>query len=112
MLAERVSAGDEILYGIAVDDAHNYHEQGPTVSNPGRGWVMVRAPELAADGIVTAMEAGDFYGTSGVTLDDVRFSDGRLSLSIRAEDGVSYTTQFVGTRRGYPLPKSHEEDQR
>ena len=32
---------------------------------------MVRAPELKADKIITALEAGDFYASSGVTLADV-----------------------------------------
>lgn len=90
-----------IMYGIAVDDAHNYHESHITKANPGRGWVMVRAKRLHAHDIVHAMEDGDFYATSGVTLDDVAFDGRELSIRIRPEKGVTYTTYFIGTRRGY-----------
>ena len=104
VLAERLSRGQDVMYGIATDDAHNYHEFDDNHANPGRGWVMVRAEELSAEAIVTAMEAGDFYGSSGVVLDDVAHSDGRLMLRIRPAEGVTYTTQFIGTRVGYPAP--------
>ncbi|HRI45288.1 MAG TPA: hypothetical protein PLV39_14100, partial [Fimbriimonadaceae bacterium] len=66
----------DVMYGIAVDDAHNYHEMHVTKSNPGRGWVMVRAARLQAHDLVHAMEDGDFYSSTGVTLRDVRF-DGK-----------------------------------
>lgn len=102
ILAERLSHGDPVIYGLAVDDAHNYHDQGPTLANPGRGWVMVRAAALTAADLVAAMESGEFYATTGVTLDDVTRRDGRLAIRIHAEEGVTYTTQFIGTRRGYP----------
>jgi hypothetical protein len=58
----------DVMYGIGVDDSHNYHEQMLGKSNSGRGWVMVRARHLTPESIVLAMEAGDFYATSGVTL--------------------------------------------
>ena len=47
------------------------------------------------------MEAGDFYSSSGVKLRELRQSAKELSLEIEAEPGVTYTTQFIGTRRGY-----------
>ncbi len=102
VLAERLSQGRQVMFGIATDDAHNYHVLDDHHSNPGRGWVMVRAVELAAAEIVAAMDAGDFYASSGVELQDIAFDDGVLSLRIRSQDGVSYTTQFIGTRVGYP----------
>ncbi len=104
VLAERLSRGQDVMYGIATDDAHNYHEFDDNHANPGRGWVMVRAEELSAEAIVTAMEAGDFYGSSGVVLDDVAHADGRLTLRIRPAEGVTYTTRFIGTRVGYSAP--------
>jgi hypothetical protein len=70
-------------------------------SNAGRGWVMVRARHLTAESIIAAMEAGDFYASSGVTLTDVKRAGDTLAVDIKAEAGVSYTTQFIGTRKGY-----------
>lgn len=87
------------LLGLATDDAHNYHEFGVGKHNPGRGWVMVKATELTPDAIVRAMRRGDFYSSSGVTLKDVSHKNYKsLSLTIDAEEGVRYTTQFIGTR--------------
>jgi hypothetical protein len=89
------------LYGVATDDSHNYH--GERGSRPGRGWIMVRAPKLEAETLIKAIKAGDFYASSGVTLDDVQFDPTKkiLRLQIAPEEGVKYTTQFIGTRRGY-----------
>ena len=42
-----LSAGRPI-YGVATDDSHNYKEFRPDLSNPGRGWLMVRADEAVA----------------------------------------------------------------
>jgi len=91
----------ETLYGLAVDDSHNYHTRASTNSNPGRGWVVVRAPALTATNIVAAMEAGEFYASSGVRLKEVRRTRDRYEIEIEPEEGVTYTTQFIGTRKGF-----------
>ena len=104
ILAERLSRGDDPMYGIAVDDAHNYRDLDADHSNPGRGWIMVRAAGLHPDSLIAAMEAGDFYASTGVELDNLQLQADRLVLEIRAAEGVNYTTQFIGTRAGYPQP--------
>ena len=85
------------LYGIATDDSHEYH--GGNVS-PGRGWIMVRAERLEADLIMRAVERGEFYSSSGVTLKEVSFRKGVVELEIEGQPGVTYKTQFIGTRSG------------
>ena len=89
-----------VVYGVGVDDSHHYHQMEIGKSNPGRGWVMVRAKHLTAESIVKAMEAGDFYATTGVTLNDVKRENNRLTVAIKAEPGVTYRIQFIGTRKG------------
>ena len=101
VLTARLGAGAGPLYGLATDDAHNYGRFDSAQANPGRGWVMVRARERRPDAILEALERGDFYATTGVRLGDVRATAEGLSLRIRAEPGVSYVTEFIGTRRGY-----------
>ncbi len=81
----------------ARDPAHDL----VTKTYSGRGWVMVRAARLTEPDIVLAMEAGEFYASNGVTLRDVRREKGRYSVEIEPEPGVTYTTQFIGTRRGF-----------
>lgn len=90
-----------VMYALATDDAHHYHQMMLGKDNPFRGWVMVRATHLTPESIIRAMEAGDFYASSGVTLADVTRDHRTLAVEIQAEPGVTYTTQFIGTRRGY-----------
>ncbi len=101
ILTHRLTSGQDVMYGIAVDDAHSYKQRDSTVANPARGWVMVEASTLSADTIVAAMEAGRFYGSTGVVLKDVTSSDSRLAFRIVGEPDVTYVTQFIGTRRGF-----------
>ena len=95
----------DVVFGMATDDSHNYHTNAVGKSNSGRGWVMVRAASLAPAALVAAMEAGDFYSSNGVELLDVTRATNRLALRIRGEPGVTYKTQFIGTRKGFD-PKS------
>ena len=91
-----------MMYGLATDDGHNYH-MGDTVkgSQPGRGWVMVLASELTPDALVTAIEAGRFYSSSGVSLSSVAANGDSLSIEVLPEEGVTYRTDFIGTLRDF-----------
>src|SRR5262245_5327334 len=90
------------LFGIATDDSHHYHDQ-KNGSRPFRGWQMVRATHLTPEHIIRAIKAGDSYATSGVTLADVRFDAATktLKLSIQPDGDATFTTQFIGTLRGF-----------
>ena len=108
-----------LLYGVATDDGHEYFEYRVGKANPGRGWIMVRSETLEPNALVAAMQRGDFYGSTGVTLKDVRSTGKSLGVTIDAVAGVTYTTQYIGTRKGFdtstkpqldadgnPLPRS------
>lgn len=111
VLTKRIAElGKEVLYGLATDDSHNYHDIRTGQSNSGRGWVMVRAEYLTPESIVLALERGDFYSSSGVTLESLTVTDSSLSFEIAAEEGVEYTTQFIGTREGYDPESEVIED--
>lgn len=86
------------LYAVATDDAHHYHGED---ESPGRGWIMVHAAKLNAGSIIAAMRSGDFYASSGVTIDEISITDGTLHLRIHGEPGVSYTTRINGTPVNY-----------
>lgn len=102
ILTRRIADLDlPLMYGLAVDDGHNYHDLPNRGSNPGRGWVMVLARDLTPGSIIEAMEQGRFYASTGVTLKRVRSSTRGLSVAIDAEPEVEYTIEFIGTRRGY-----------
>src|SRR5690606_5112715 len=77
-------------------------------ASPGRGWIMVRARHLTPASIIDAIESGDFYASSGVTLRDVRFDaeSGALEVEVEPDEGASYTIEFVGTRKDVePTPE-------
>jgi hypothetical protein len=102
VLAERLGhLGKPVMYGLATDDSHNYHTAAPKASLSGRGWVMVKAKELSAEALVAAMEKGDFYSSSGVTFKALQVGAGRIALEVKAEVGVEYLIDFIGTRKGY-----------
>ena len=88
-----------VMYGVATDDAHSYGPRNIKHANPGRGWVVVRAKSLSANDIVLAMERGEFYASTGVVLEDVRFDGATLAIDIKPSEGVTYKTQFIGTMK-------------
>lgn len=91
-----LTAGKEI-YGIAVDDAHHFQgEFAPGRSNPGRGWVVVRAENLAARKIVESLEKGLFYASTGVELDDIKITPTQIEIHIAKHGDFKFHTEFVG----------------
>jgi len=85
------------MMGLATDDSHEYH--GKKGSRPGRGWIMVRSRYLTPERLIRAMKRGDFYASSGVTLDDVNYDaeSKTLRLEIQPAPGVTYETRFIAT---------------
>ncbi|MFP4502371.1 MAG: histidinol-phosphatase [Candidatus Hydrogenedentota bacterium] len=102
ILSLRMAAEEDfILYALATDDSHEYYEWGTDKVNPGRGWVMVNADALDANSLIQAFHRGDFYASTGVTLDDVDRGEQAYTVEIAAAPETTYTTQFIGTRRGF-----------
>jgi len=99
-----------LYYGMAVDDAHNFKVFRRELSNPGRGWVMVRAPELTPHAIVHALETGNYYPSTGVLIDDIVTSHGKgLAFHIKKKKLNKFKTEFFGT--GGKLLKTDESMQ-
>jgi len=87
--------GKPPLYGLATDDSHNYHTTGKQWSNSGRGWIWVQADTLLPSALIESMEKGQFYASTGVTLNKLEFKDNLLSLEIKTGPG-NYKIQFIG----------------
>jgi len=74
------------VWGVATDDGHNPETQGG-------GWVMVYAPELSRESILSALEAGRFYSSSGPEIYEYRVEDGEVYVRcspVRAIHFVAY----------------------
>jgi hypothetical protein len=86
-----------LLYGIAVDDAHTFKDPGnPDVAGPGRGWVVVRSPALESRAILGALEAGEFYASTGVELLDYQATASAMTVTVQKTDFSKYRVQFIG----------------
>lgn len=97
--------GKPVMHGLATDDAHNYHRKGITWSNAGRGWVMVLSESLTPESLISSMEAGDFYSSTGVALKNLKFDKNKLSVEVAKEKGVTYHISFIGVRKGKSDPE-------
>lgn len=94
---DAILSSGTLIYGIAVDDAHVFKQPGrPDVAGPGRGWVVVRAPRLEARALLSAMERGEFYASTGVELADYEVSAGAIRVSVKATTFSKYRIQFLG----------------
>ncbi len=105
-----LSAGREV-YGIAGDDAHTFKVFGPEHSNPGRGWVSVKAPELSTEAILNSLNSGGFYASTGVVLEDVTRLPNELRVYLEEDEEddeeEKFTTEFIG-QGGRLLSKSFD----
>ncbi|MBM1105061.1 histidinol-phosphatase [Aurantibacter crassamenti] len=89
-----------LMFGLATDDSHHYHKKGKSWSNAGRGWVMVQTDTLTAEALVLALEAGDFYSSTGVKLKTLKNKNNSISVEIQPETGVTYEITFIGIKKG------------
>ena len=92
--------GKPLIYGLATDDSHHYHRQGRDWSNAGRGWIMVQAESLTPEAIISAMESGKFYASTGVSLLQLERDGQELSIEVDPEPGVNYQIVLLGARKG------------
>ncbi len=94
---DRLLSAGRRVWGIAVDDAHEFQgEFNSQVSNPGRGWIQLKAAGLDAASILQAMDDGDFYASNGVTLGELRSTTREIVIEIDPEPDARYTTVFTG----------------
>ncbi len=109
MWDQLLSAGMRV-FAVSVDDVHNFRQEFTIDrANPGRGWVVVRAPALTRDNIVAALNNGDFYASSGVDLKNVASMSSSLTVEIQPNIAAQtrYRVVFIG-RGGRVLAVSNE----
>jgi len=81
---------------IAVDDAHIFRVFGRPYSNPGRGWVHIRAARLDEASILEGLATGAFYASSGVELAEISSDRHELAIDIVQQYDLAYRTTFIG----------------
>lgn len=93
---DEVLTSGQKIFAAATDDTHNYHDFTPNHSNPGRGWLNVRARNLTSDGIINSLRSGDFYSSTGVVLNRIDVHQSGIGIEIEKVPFVEYQTVFVG----------------
>ena len=108
----RIAHEEPVLWGVGTDDTHNYDHGYAYPSHFGAAWVMVRAAELSQNAIIQAMKRGDFYTSTGITLDELDWNSKTRMLQIRIHPELEehYTIEFIGTREGTPITGNSIED--
>jgi hypothetical protein len=95
---DELLTGGMRIFGAAVDDSHNFREEFTIDrANPGRAWVAVRAGALTRDAIVAALNAGDFYASTGVQIRDIRREGDALVVELPPPgQHYRYRVVFIG----------------
>lgn len=94
---DSILSSGKLVYGIAVDDAHTFKTPwNSNASLPGKGWIYVRAEQLTTHEILSSLEKGDFYASTGVELNDFQVTDKNMTVNIRELKNSKYRVQFIG----------------
>ena len=108
---DAILSSGKLIYGVATDDSHHYHDFTPQMANPGRGWICVQAESLSESSIMDSMRNGDFYASTGVYLAELEKSHNTINISISTdEDDPLNLPEYVTTITGYEGDILHETD--
>lgn len=109
---DELLTGGMRIFAAAVDDSHNFREEfSIDRANPGRAWITVRAAALTREAILAAINAGDFYASTGVKLAALDASREALEIAVEPAPSQRYRVVFVG-EGGRVLATSYENPAR
>ena len=80
------------LSGFAVDDSHHRASDHRPLDTA-RAWVMVKAPELTRETIMTSLRAGLFYSSWGPTLHDLTIAGDLVTARTSPVQQLSFVAQ-------------------
>lgn len=95
------------IYAVGVDDSHHFKKPGERDAAPGRAWVVVRAAALDQSQIVAALDAGDFYASTGPEIDEYAVANGTINVRVKQYSLNKYRIVFIGSA-GRVLHTSNE----
>ena len=101
--AFRCIHGHPLCFASAGDDSHRYDpERIDGIGGVGSAWVMIHCPgEFTVDNMLAAMNRGEYYPTTGVLLDTIRFDPATGNLFVKAAGNEKYTIRFITTKRNF-----------
>jgi hypothetical protein len=94
---DRMLTAGKTIYGVAVDDMHHLQRLwDDDIVLPGKAWVVVRA-DRDAKSILSALERGDFYASTGVELEDIMTTEKSIEVRVREKNLAHYRIHFIGS---------------
>ena len=109
VLDEFLMAGKQV-YPVATDDNHDaYGFEGVKTDSFG-GWTMIAAEKLGYTEIMDALEAGDFYASTGPEIYSITLDDSLEESVIRVECSPAKAIYLItqGRRNSRALPEGEE----
>ena len=82
-------------YAVAADDSHHFDGEHDN-NTPGGGWIWVKVDKLTPEDVLNNLAAGNFYASTGPELSDYSCDSGSIHISVKPEDGLSYSVRFIG----------------
>ncbi len=88
----------EKVFPLATDDAHGSFENFWDYFG---GWVMIKADKLEYSAIMTALEKGDFFASSGPDITELYIEDGILTVKTSPASSIFLSTERRTSKRVY-----------
>ncbi len=101
--AFRCINGDQLCFASAGDDSHRYDpERINGIGGVGSAWVMVHLPgRFTVNNLLTAMNNGEYYPTTGVILDSIKFEPETGKLSVKVAGNGKFCIRFITTEQNF-----------
>lgn len=81
---------------IAADDNHNMSPLDSVYSDSCGGWVMIKADELKHQNIISALENGNFYASTGPSIKELYIEDNTIHIECSEAKTI---TMYTGNRK-------------
>lgn len=89
---------------VATDDNHNHYPEGDPRCDSFGGFTMIKAPSLTYDNIITALERGDYYASTGPEIYEISYEDGVVYVKTSPAASVTLSTNGRRGRIAYGTP--------
>lgn len=80
------------VFPIAADDMHHLKADGKFEPEALGGFNMISSPSLSYSDVMTAIENGDFYASTGPIINEIYVEDGTLILEVEPCSAVFFRT--------------------
>jgi hypothetical protein len=90
---------------VAADDNHNYHPMDDPRSDSFGGFVMINADKLDHNSVISALENGDFYSSTGPLINELYMENGYVCVNCSEAKKIRFITN---NRYGKVITASNE----